>query len=145
MATNSQFPRVETDETTRNVVQLQGKKNNTLKGVKVHRQDFLSDGDSSDIESVSSQELVPIKKKQSTKQQSFTPDPRYGQNPSYANFGGKGSFEAFANPKVPTTVFDAPEGGVGTDGDISRFVDLLTMQAAKGLAVDPSIARKSNE
>ncbi|MGB1424923.1 MAG: hypothetical protein ACPG6T_00465 [Paracoccaceae bacterium] len=53
--------------------------------------------------------------------------------------------EAFANPKVPTTVFGAPEGGVGTDGDISRFIDLLTMQAAKGLAVDPSIARKSNE
>ncbi len=53
--------------------------------------------------------------------------------------------EAFANRKVPTTVFGAPEGGVGTDGDISRFIDLLTMQAAKGLAVDPSIARKSNE
>ena len=53
--------------------------------------------------------------------------------------------EAFANRKVPTTVFGAPEGGVGTDGDISRFIDLLTMQAAKGLAVDPSIARNSNE
>ena len=53
--------------------------------------------------------------------------------------------EAFANRKVPTTVFGAPEGGVGTDGDISRFIDLLTMQAAKGLAVDPSIARKSAE
>ena len=53
--------------------------------------------------------------------------------------------EAFANRKVPTTVFGAPEGGVGTDGDISRFIDLLTMQAAKGLAVDPSIARKSSE
>ena len=46
---------------------------------------------------------------------------------------------------MPTTVLGAPEGGVGTDGDISRFIDLLTMQAAKGLAVDPSIARKSNE
>ena len=43
MATNSQFPRVDTDETTRNVVQLQGKNSNTLKGVKVHRQDFISD------------------------------------------------------------------------------------------------------
>ena len=53
--------------------------------------------------------------------------------------------EAFANRKVPTTVFGAPEGGVGTDGDISRFIDLLTMQAATGLSVDPSIARKSNE
>lgn len=53
--------------------------------------------------------------------------------------------EAFANRKVPTTVFGAPEGGVGTDGDISRFIDLLTMQAAKGLAVDPSIERKSAE
>ena len=53
--------------------------------------------------------------------------------------------EAFASRKVPTTVFGAPEGGVGTDGDISRFIDLLTMQAAKGLAVDPSIARKSAE
>ncbi len=53
--------------------------------------------------------------------------------------------EAFANRKVPTTVFGAPEGGVGTDGDISRFIDLLTMQAAKGLAVDPSITRKSAE
>ena len=53
--------------------------------------------------------------------------------------------EAFANRKVPTTVFGATEGGVGTDGDISRFIDLLTMQAAKGLAVDPSIARKSSE
>ena len=53
--------------------------------------------------------------------------------------------EAFANRKVPTTVFGAPEGGVGTDGDISRFIDLLTMQAAKGLAVDPSIARNSIE
>ena len=53
--------------------------------------------------------------------------------------------EAFANRKVPTTVFGAPEGGVGTDGDISRFIDLLTMQAAKGLAVDPAIARKSAE
>ena len=53
--------------------------------------------------------------------------------------------EAFANRKVPTTVFGAPEGGVGTDGDISSFIDLLTMQAAKGLAVDPSIARKSAE
>ncbi len=53
--------------------------------------------------------------------------------------------EAFANRKVPTTVFGAPEGGVGTDGDINRFIDLLTMQAAKGLAVDPSIARKSSE
>ena len=31
--------------------------------------------------------------------------------------------EAFANRKVPTTVFGAPEGGVGTDGDISRFID----------------------
>ena len=53
--------------------------------------------------------------------------------------------EAFANRKVPTTVFGAPEGGVGTDGDISRFIDLLTMQAAKGLAVDPSIERKISE
>ena len=53
--------------------------------------------------------------------------------------------EAFANRKVPTTVFGAPEGGVGTDGDISSFIDLLTMQAAKGLAVDPSIERKSAE
>ena len=53
--------------------------------------------------------------------------------------------EAFANRKVPTTVFGAPEGGLGTDGDISRFIDLMTMQAAKGLAVDPSIARKSSE
>ena len=53
--------------------------------------------------------------------------------------------EAFANRKVPTTVFGAPEGGVGTDGDISRFIYLLTMQAAKELAVDPSIARNSNE
>ena len=53
--------------------------------------------------------------------------------------------EAFANRKVPTTVFGAPEGGVGTDGDISHFIDWLTMQAAKELAFDPSIARKSNE
>lgn len=49
--------------------------------------------------------------------------------------------EAFANRKVPTTVFGAAEGGVGSDGDVTRFIDLLTMQAAKGLAVDPSIAR----
>ena len=53
--------------------------------------------------------------------------------------------EACANRKVPTTVFGAQEGGVGTDGDISRFIDLLTMQAAKGLAFDSFIARKSNE
>ena len=53
--------------------------------------------------------------------------------------------EAFAFRNVPTTVFGAREGGLGTDGDISRFIDLMTMQAAKGLAVDPSIARKSSE
>ncbi|MBO6919654.1 MAG: hypothetical protein JJ858_14580 [Rhizobiaceae bacterium] len=49
--------------------------------------------------------------------------------------------DAFAKRNVPTTIFGASEGGAGTDGDISRFVDLLTMQAAKGLAVDPSIER----
>jgi regulator of protease activity HflC (stomatin/prohibitin superfamily) len=49
--------------------------------------------------------------------------------------------EAFANRKVPSTIFGTSEGSAGTDGDITRFVDLLTMQAAKGLAVDPSIER----
>jgi len=50
--------------------------------------------------------------------------------------------EAFASRKVPTTVFGVSEGSSGTDGDVNRFIDLLTLQAAKGLAVDPSIERK---
>lgn len=49
--------------------------------------------------------------------------------------------DAFANRKVPTTIFGGTDGGAGTDGDVGRFVDLLTMQAARDLAVDPSINR----
>lgn len=49
--------------------------------------------------------------------------------------------EAFAERRVPQTVFGTGEDGPGSDGDISRFIDLMTMQAAQGLAVDPSIGR----
>ncbi len=49
--------------------------------------------------------------------------------------------EAFAKRQVPATIFGANEGGPGSDDDVSRFLQLLTVQSAKGLAVDPSIER----
>lgn len=48
--------------------------------------------------------------------------------------------DAFARRQVPATVFGATEGGAGSDSDVTRFLELMTVQAARGLAVDPAIA-----
>lgn len=46
--------------------------------------------------------------------------------------------EAFAQRRVPTTVFGVGGGGNGSDMDASTFMNILTMQAGKELAVDPT-------
>lgn len=53
--------------------------------------------------------------------------------------------EAFSKRQVPTTIFGASEGGAGTDSDVTEFLQLMTVQAAKGLAVDTSIAREAQQ
>ena len=50
--------------------------------------------------------------------------------------------EAFANRKVPTTIFGSSGAGgtgAGTDNDVQAFMNIMTMQAAKSLNVDPTI------
>jgi hypothetical protein len=44
--------------------------------------------------------------------------------------------EAFQNRKVPTTIFGASSSG--TDSDVSNFMSLMTLQAAKELGVNPN-------
>ncbi|MEM7302979.1 MAG: SPFH domain-containing protein [Pseudomonadota bacterium] len=49
--------------------------------------------------------------------------------------------DAFSRRRVPATIFGASEQGPGSDTDVTRFLQLLTVQSAKGLAVDPNIER----
>jgi hypothetical protein len=117
MATNNQFPKVDTDETTRNVVQIKSKHANTLKGVKVQRQDFLSDGESSEAESVRSADLVQKMerpKSSNRPQNGFESNKNYSSQYDYPKFG-KGSFEAFANPK---------KGGIEQDDEEDEEDDI---------------------
>jgi len=47
--------------------------------------------------------------------------------------------KAFAQRKVPTTVFGASEGGPGSDSDLSTFLKIQTMKSAQDLNFDPAI------
>ena len=48
--------------------------------------------------------------------------------------------EAFANRKVPATVFGTGgNGGAGTDSDVQAFMNIMTMKAANDLQVDTTI------
>jgi regulator of protease activity HflC (stomatin/prohibitin superfamily) len=47
--------------------------------------------------------------------------------------------QAFANRKVPTTIFGGAAGGSGSDTDVQNFMDIMTMKAAKDLSVDTNI------
>lgn len=46
--------------------------------------------------------------------------------------------DAFANRKVPTTVFGGGAGGVGSDSDAQILMQLLTVKTAKDLSLDTS-------
>jgi hypothetical protein len=45
---------------------------------------------------------------------------------------------AFATRKVPSTVFGASSGGVGSDSDVQALLQLLTVKTAKDLSLDTS-------
>lgn len=53
--------------------------------------------------------------------------------------------DAFARRQVPTTVFGTTEGGAGSDSDVTEFLQLMTVQAARGLALDPGIERANSQ
>ena len=48
--------------------------------------------------------------------------------------------DAFAKRQVPSTIFGATGEGAGTDNDVTRFLQLMTVRAAEGLALDPNIS-----
>ena len=49
--------------------------------------------------------------------------------------------DAFARRQVPSTIFGSSEGGAGTDSDVTEFLQLMTVQSARSLALDPEIGR----
>ena len=49
--------------------------------------------------------------------------------------------QAFANRSVPSTVFGS-SGGTGSDTDVQTFLNLMTVQASKALALDQTIPGK---
>ncbi len=46
--------------------------------------------------------------------------------------------DAFANRKVPTTVFGSGQGGAGSDSDVQALLQLLTVKTASDLSLDTS-------